>query len=110
MPKYGRSVIHEVKKGDSLWKIAKQYGTTTKNIQQLNHLATTELRKGQVLTIFDSKPMPANIERLDTYEVKSGDSPFVIAKKHNMTLNRFLHLNQLWPNDTIYPGQTVYVE
>ena len=110
MPKYGRSVIHEVKKGDSLWKIAKQYGTTTKNIQQLNHLTTTALHKGQVLTIFDSKPMPAQVEHLDTYEVKSGDSPFLIAKKHNMTLNRFLHLNQLWPNDTIYPGQTVYVE
>ncbi len=110
MPKYGRSVIHEVKKGDSLWIIAKQYGTTTKHIQQLNHLTTTALHKGQVLTIFDSKPMPAQVEHLDTYEVKSGDSPFLIAKKHNMTLNRFLHLNQLWPNDTIYPGQTVYVE
>ena len=110
MPKYGRSVIHEVKKGDSLWKIAKQYGTTTKGIQQLNHLTTTDLHKGQVLTIFEAKPAPTHVQGLDTYEVKSGDSPFLIAKKHNMPLNRFLHLNQLWPNDTIYPGQTVYVE
>jgi len=110
MPKYGRTVIHEVKKGDSLWTIAKHYGTTTKNIQQLNHLTTTELHKGQRLTIFEGQPTPAHVERLDTYEVKSGDSPFIIAKKHNMTLNRFLYLNQLWPNDTIYPGQTVYVE
>ena len=110
MPKYGRSVTHEVKKGDSLWKIARQYGTTTKSIQQLNHLTTTELHKGQVLTIFEAKPAPAQVEGLDTYEVRSGDSPFLIAKKHNMNLNRFLYLNQLWPNDTIYPGQTVYVE
>ena len=109
-PTYGRSVIHKVKKGDSLWTIAKQYGTTTKNIQQLNHLKTTELHIGQMLTIFDSKPTPAQVEGLDTYKVKSGDSPFIIAKKHNMTLSRFLHLNQLWPNDTIYPGQTVFVE
>jgi membrane-bound lytic murein transglycosylase D len=110
MPKNGRSVIHEVKKGDSLWKIARQYGTTTKSIQQLNHLTTTELHKGQVLTIFEAKPAPAHVAGLETYEVKSGDSPFLIAKKHNMNLNRFLYLNQLWPNETIYPGQTVYVE
>ena len=110
MPKNGRSVIHKVKKGDSLWTIAKQYGTTTKNIQQLNHLTTTELHKDQVLTIFETKPTPAQVEGLATYEVKSGDSPFLIARKHNMNLNRFLHLNQLWPNDTIYPGQTVYIE
>ena len=109
-PKYGRNVVHRVKKGDSLWTIAKKYGTTTKNIQKLNHLRTTELHKGQVLTIFDNKQTPPKVEGLATYQVKSGDSPFLIAKRHKMTLKRFLYLNQLWPDDTIYPGQTVYIE
>jgi membrane-bound lytic murein transglycosylase D len=109
-PKYGRSVVHVVKKGDSLWTIAKQYGTTTKNIQMLNHLQTTNLHKGQNLTIFAGKQTPPQVAGLATYQVKSGDSPFLIAKKHQMNLNRFLYLNQLWPDDTIYPGQTVYIE
>jgi membrane-bound lytic murein transglycosylase D len=110
VPKYGSSVVHVVKKGDSLWTIAKQYGTTTKNIQKLNHLRTTALHKGQNLTIFAGKQTPPQVEGLGTYQVKSGDSPFLIAKRHKMPLNRFLYLNQLWPNDTIYPGQTVYIE
>ena len=110
LPKYGRSVVHVVKKGDSLWTIAKQYGTTTKNIQKLNHLRTTNLHKGQTLTIFAGKQTPPQVEGLGTYQVKSGDSPFLIAKRHKMPLNRFLYLNQLWPSDTIYPGQTVYIE
>jgi membrane-bound lytic murein transglycosylase D len=110
MPKYGKSVVHVVKKGDSLWTIAKQYGTTTRNIQKLNHLRRTDLHKGQTLTIFAGKQTPPQVEGLDTYQVKSGDSPFLIAKRHKMPLNRFLYLNQLWPNDTIYPGQTVYIE
>jgi len=110
MPKYGRNVVHKVKKGDSLWTIAKHYGTTTRKIQQLNHLSRTELRKGQILTIFEGQKTPPKVEGLSTYKVKSGDSPFLIAKRHNMDLNRFLHLNQLWPNDTIYPGQAVYIE
>ena len=110
MPKYGKSVVHVVRKGDSLWTIAKRYGTTTKNIQKLNNLRTTDLHKGQTLTIFKGRQAPPQVEGLGTYQVKSGDSPFLIAKRHKMNLNRFLHLNQLWPNDTIYPGQTVYIE
>jgi membrane-bound lytic murein transglycosylase D len=109
-PKHGGSVVHVVKKGDSLWTIAKQYGTTTKNIQDLNHLKTTNLHKGQNLTIFAGKQTPPKVEGLATYKVKSGDSPFLIAKRHKMNLKRFLYLNQLWPDDTIYPGQTLYIE
>jgi len=110
IPKYGSSVVHVVKKGDSLWTIANKYGTTTKKIQELNHLAKTALHKGQILTIFEGQKTPPKVEGLNTYKVKSGDSPFLIARRHNMGLKRFLYLNQLWPNDTIYPGQTVYIE
>jgi membrane-bound lytic murein transglycosylase D len=109
-PNYGRSVVHVVKKGDSLWTIAKQYGTTTKKIQHLNHLTRTDLHKGQSLTIFEGQQPYPKTEGLSTYEVKPGDNPFLIAKRHNMDLKRFLYLNQLWSNATIYPGQKVYVE
>ncbi len=106
----GRRVMHVVKKGDSLWTIAKQYGTTTQKIQQLNQLSSTRLHKGQRLIIFEGAQTPPKVEGLETYKVRTGDSPFLIAKRHNMALNRFLYLNQLWPNAKIYPGQTVYVE
>ena len=107
---YRHRVVHMVKKGDSLWTIAKQYGTSTKKIQQLNRLSSTSLHKGQKLVIFEGKNTLKGVEDLETYKVKSGDSPFLIAKRHNMALNRFLSLNQLWPNSKIYPGQTVFVE
>ncbi len=106
----GRRVVHVVKKGDSLWTIAKRYGTTTKKIQQLNQLTSTSLHKGQRLTIFDGKKKLTKTEGLEVYQVKSGDSPFLIAKRHNMALNRFLSINELWPSSKIYPGQKVYVE
>ena len=108
--RYGHRVVHVVKKGDSLWTLAKQYGTSTKKIQQLNQLSSTSLHKGQKLVIFQGKKTHKVVEDLETYKVKSGDSPFLIAKRHNMALNRFLSLNQLWPSSKIYPGQTVFVE
>lgn len=106
----GQALSHEVKQGDSLWIIAKQYGTTTKKIQELNHLTTTDLYKGQVLTIFPAQKDQPHKQDLNTYEVKAGDSPFLIARRHNMTLERFLSLNDLWHGSTIYPGQVVYIE
>jgi len=42
---------YEVKKGDSLWRIANEFRTTTKAIQSLNQLRTTRLTIGQVLLI-----------------------------------------------------------
>ncbi len=110
-PENGQALTHRVRKGDSLYIIAKQYGTTTKKIQDLNNLKTTILHKGQVLTIFPGKitPPPA-VDGLATYEVREGDSPFQIAKRHNMLLDRFLSLNQLYPESKIFPGQKVYIE
>jgi len=69
------------------------------------------LHKGQVLTIFPGKntPPPA-VDGLATYEVREGDSPFQIAKRHKMPLDRFLRLNQLYPESKIFPGQKVYIE
>jgi len=109
-PRNGQAVNHIVRKGDSLFTIAKRYGTTTKKIQDLNHLATTTLQKGQVLKISPAKSEPPVVNGLATYEVRPGDSPFVIAQRHQMPLDRLLYLNQLYPSSTIYPGQKLYIE
>ena len=101
---------HVVHNGDSLWNIAKRYGTTTKKIQELNNLSTTKLHIGQVLKISEYQEEPQSSENLKTYVVKSGDSPFEIAQLHRMPLNRFLHLNALTPDSTIFPGQKLQIE
>jgi len=101
---------HVVKSGDSLWIIAKRYGTTTREIQQLNGLQGPYLSIGQVLKIPGKSPQPASKAGLKAYRVKSGDSPFKIAQLHNMDLKHFLKINQLTPRTLIYPGQTLYVD
>jgi len=104
-----KSFLHKVKRGDSLWIIAKNYGTTTKNIQELNKLKTTDLHIGQVLKI-PGYPSKKSVGALKTYLVKQGDNPFIIARVHNMSLNRLLRINRLSSRSKIYPGQKLYIE
>ncbi len=100
---------HLVKRGDSLWILAKKYNTTTRRIMSLNSLMTTNLRIGQVLRIpGGKKTIRKGSSR--TYSVKAGDSAFSIARRHNMPLNKFLEINSMTHNNTIYPGQKLYVE
>ncbi len=105
------SGIHYVGKGDSLWNIAKRFGTTVEKIRALNGLSTNYLSIGQSLKIpgFKTEPLPDTSE-LSTYSVKSGDSPFTIAQEHNMKLERLLLINKLHPLSKIYPGQKLYIE
>jgi membrane-bound lytic murein transglycosylase D len=102
---------HYVRKGDSLWNIANRYGTTVKKIQQLNHLSSSHLHIGQGLKIPGFKPEPLpDTSQLGTYSVRRGDSPYTIAQKHNMALERLLRINRLTPRSKIYPGQKLFIE
>ncbi|MEJ2661015.1 MAG: LysM peptidoglycan-binding domain-containing protein [Desulfobacteraceae bacterium] len=102
---------HYVRKGDSLWIIARRYGTTVQEIKSLNHMRSNNLVIGQVLKIpgFKTDPLP-DTTKLSVYSVKNGDSPYTIAAKHNMALERLLTINRLTPRSKIYPGQKLYIE
>jgi membrane-bound lytic murein transglycosylase D len=47
----GETIEYVVRKGDSLWKIANRFATTTGAIQSLNQLHSTRLYIGQILLI-----------------------------------------------------------
>jgi len=106
----GKTLKYKVKRGDSLWIIARKFGTTTKSIMSVNKLNNTTLSIGQRLYITSKEQVKTAKNVGSTYKVRSGDSPFLIAKKHNMNLNRFLALNNLSKRSTIFPGQKLIVE
>ncbi len=100
---------YRVRKGDSLWKIAQRFSTTTGAIQSANGLRTTTLQIGQVLKVPVGSSSGAT-RTVQTYRVKKGDSPYLIARRHKMELSDFLKVNRLTPTSTIYPGQVLKVE
>ena len=111
----GQSLTYTVRRGDNLWNIARKFGTTTKNIMASNRLSSTALSIGQTLHITSKKRLTREQLKIakkgtSTYRVRSGDSPFTIAKKYNMSLNRLLVLNRLTKRSKIFPGQKLIVE
>lgn len=107
------SMRHIVKRGDSLWIIARKYDTTVTKIKSLNHLSGSNLRIGQKLSLPDRHGKRQNVvatNKSGTYYVKHGDSPFAIAKQHNVALSYLLKLNSLSAKSTIYPGQMLYTK
>jgi membrane-bound lytic murein transglycosylase D len=105
----GKSAEYVVRKGDSLWRIANRFGTTTKAIQSVNKLNDTYLRIGQVLMIPQDLSVFMEI-KTQRYIVLKGDTPYMIAQRHRMNLSEFLRINSLAPRSTIYPGQVLLVK
>ncbi len=112
-----------VKKGDSLYKIAKAEKVTVEQIAKANNLSkTSKLQIDQKLTIptaiakadatsaptttvSASVPSPAApVAAGNTYEVKSGDSLWKIAKNNNTTVAALKQANNL-TKDSLKVGQ-----
>jgi membrane-bound lytic murein transglycosylase D len=102
-------VRYVVQKGDSLWRIAERFGTTTKAIQSVNQLSDTRLSVSQILMIPQDLSTTEEI-KTKTYIVSKGDSPYLIATRHRMKLSQFLRINNLSPRSTIFPGQALLVK
>ena len=81
-----------VKKGDTLWSIAKKYGVSVDNLKKANGLTTSSLSIGQVLQI----PLEVVKNNNDNfYVVKSGDTLYKIAMDNNTTVSELINLNNL---------------
>jgi len=83
-----------VKSGDSLYSIAREFGTTVDEIRNLNNLTSNLLSVGQILRI----PGNSNNTTETTYRVVSGDNLYSIARRFNTTVDELRRLNNLTSN------------
>lgn len=100
-------VNYTVKKGDSLYSIARNFNTTIDQIKKDNSLVTNTLSIGQVLKIRTRNEDNAIVEECfgeayvptdTTYTVQKGDSLYSISKKFNTTVDNIKKKNNLTSN------------
>ena len=114
---------HSVKKGESIFNIAKQYSITAYQIRKMNNLSDNTLSTGQLLKIPTdiTTEIPVVNEKVaekivketqkeesQIYTVNSGESIFSIAKKFNLTAYQIRTANKLNDN-TITNGQKLII-
>jgi membrane-bound lytic murein transglycosylase D len=100
----GNQLIYRVQPGDTIGEIAERYGVATRQVRSWNDLHGSRIYAGQRLTIYSDNPNVAT----ETYHVQPGDSLYVIARKHGVSVQQLRRWNDLSSN-TIKPGQTLRV-
>lgn len=84
--------IYTVKKGDSLWKISREYDITIPELTEINNLIDLKLQVDQKLLV------PKKEINNNTYIVQKGDSLWSIAKRYNLTVDELKEKNNLTSN------------
>lgn len=97
-------LIHVVKAGDTLWRIANSYQVTISSIVEVNELADpNRLVIGQALVI------PTQDRDQTVHTVQAGESLWRIAQNYNTTIQNIVQANNITNPNVIYPGQRLTI-
>jgi membrane-bound lytic murein transglycosylase D len=103
----GAEFYYDVRKGDSLWTIAKTYKVSADQIKRWNNLTGNMIHPGKQLLL---KVADAEEPMVETfYQVRNGDSLWTIARMHNISTDEIKRWNKL-KNNTIYPGNRLLIK
>lgn len=95
-----------VKKGDTLWSIARDNNISVEKLKQINNLTSNSLSIGDILKLTDETIETPTTN--DTYIVKSGDTLYSIARKFGISVNELKDKNNLSSN-TLSIGQILNI-
>ncbi|MHB8709394.1 MAG: LysM peptidoglycan-binding domain-containing protein [Desulfuromonadales bacterium] len=120
----GATKSYTVRSGDSLWKVAKRFNVTEKQLRSWNRLGgKSALKIGQKLVIAagpakggpsatvagKSKPAAPKAARADlqkvVYKVRAGDTLWAIGRQFDVGTQQIRDWNKLPKNPVLRPGQ-----
>jgi len=108
----GEKIIYVVRRGDSLYSIARRYHTSVKNLCYLNNLSSKKkIYPGDKIVINRGKSagfIESAGEGPKTYRVRKGDTLYHIARNFNTSVYNLKRWNKLRSN-RIYPGDILAI-
>lgn len=118
---------YTVKKGDTLFKVAKRFGTTPAELKHLNKLKSNQLKNGSTLVVSQTRNGSAEYARVQAelfgkslstasnkkvvsrYKVRRGDTLSSVARKHGVSTKQLAKLNGLRVKSHLKQGQVLKV-
>ncbi len=110
-----------VKRGDTLWRIARKFGVTVRDLKKWNSLRSNRIKPGQRLIVrmpkrkgteqvakTRKKRTHSNTKYI-TYRVKPGDTLYSIALRYGTTVQTLKRLNDIKSPRLLKPGQKLKI-
>lgn len=112
-------IKHRVKRGESLYSIARKYGVSISTIRSYNRLGskkklipgrrlTIPVSKGKIYATGKSKSYQSQITSSGKYKVKKGDTLSMVSRRFSIPLNQLKKMNNL-TSGKIFVGQNLIV-
>jgi membrane-bound lytic murein transglycosylase D len=105
-------IYYIVRRGDSLWTIARKFNISIEAIRNWNNLNGNLIHPGTTLLIAVDVQPSSDLEQDDRgvyYFVRGGDSLWTIARKFKLPMKQIRELNNL-TDDVIYPGNRLLIK
>ncbi len=94
-----KKYYHTVRRGESLYSIAKKYHVYTRDIKRWNHLKSSKLKYGSRLVIYSrSSTGSSRNSKSKTHIVRRGESLSSISKKYHVSVSNIKNWNRLKSN------------
>jgi membrane-bound lytic murein transglycosylase D len=103
----GTEFYYQVRRGDSLWSIARNHNVSPEEIKSWNNLKNNTILPGNRLLIMLADTGESIVDSY--YQVRSGDSLWSIARNHNVSPEEIKRWNNL-KNNTIHPGNRLLLK
>ncbi len=101
---------HQVRPGENLWLIARQYRVSVSDLQRWNNLGGNNLiRPGQRLMVHMDQASGQQAAATVEYTIRSGDSLWVIARRHGVSVRDLMRWNNLREDSVLRPGQSLTI-
>ena len=103
---------YRVRRGDSLYALARRFKTSVRALRLANNLSGSRIYAGQLLQVAalrnKSKRAANGLAGVIEHRVRRGDSLYRIARKYNTSIRSIKRINNL-KKSNIYPGQIIKI-
>jgi membrane-bound lytic murein transglycosylase D len=106
----GKTYIHKVRHGETIFSIAKRYNASVRSVKAANRIGRkNRIYVGQRLKIPGAKAVYAkSSSKIRKYRVRRGDSLWSVAKRYGTTTKEIMSLNNL-KSKLLYKGQLLLI-
>lgn len=94
-------VIHEVRRRENLWTVARKYGVTVDTIRSFNDLENRTISVRQRLKIPSKKGI--------LHKIRKRESLWDISRAYKLSLNEILKANNISNTSMLRPGQAIFL-